>query len=225
MYLARVRALSGDITEARANATRATAELESLGEEVGRGVAVGSQAAEVEALAGNWQQAERLLRVALASVREHPTQRSWEAYFLARLGEAALAQGDAAAAAALVREARAATVGDTETEIWWRRVAARAHAVTGRQREALRLARQAMRLADGTDDLLAQAGARLDLAEVLVHADREAEAAVLVEEGVARLDRKGATLPAANARARFADLLERQGEGGAAIAAPRGSGS
>lgn len=219
MQLARVQALSGDLADARANATRASVELEALGEEIGRGAAVGAQAAAVEALAGDWEQAERLLRFALASVREHPTQRVWEAYFLARLGETALERGDVPAAAALVEEARAAVVGDTETEILWRRVAARAYVITGRHRAALRLGREAVRLADGTDDLLTQAGARLDFAEVLVHADREAEASVLVEEALARFDRKGATLPAANALGRFKALLA-QGGRGAAIAAP-----
>ena len=85
--------------------------------------------------------------------------------------------------------------------------------------KALRLGRQAVRLADGTDDLLAQAGARLDLAEVLVHAGRTAEAALLVEEALVVLDRKGATLPASNARERFADLLAERIE---PAAAPRG---
>ena len=69
------------------------------------------------------------------------------------------------------------------------------------------------------DDLLAQGGARLDLAEALVHAGRTADAAVLVEEALVVLDRKGATLPASNARERFADLLAERVE---RAAAPRG---
>ena len=70
--------------------------------------------------------------------------------------------------------------------------------------------------ADATDDLLAQGGTRLDLAEALVHAGRTGDATVLVEEALARFDRKGATLPASNARERFVDLLAERVERGAA---------
>ena len=217
MQLAYLEALAGDVESARSSAARASDELEALGEELGRGVVIGSQRAAIEALAGDWVRARELLELALASVRAHPSQRAWEAYFLARLAEAAIESTDVADAVSLAAAARPLVVaGDADTEAWWRRVACRALAATGDRRKALRLGREAVALADATDDLLAQGGARLDLAEALVHVGRTADAARLVEEALVVLDRKGATLPASNARERFADLLAERVERAAA---------
>ena len=118
----------------------------------------------------------------------------------------------------LVEQARAlSTSDDALTLIWWRRVAGRAYALTGHPRKARRFAREAVTIADETDDLFEQGEARLDLAEVLLRTNGWPEAAAVAREGIALLERKGALLPAANARTRFADLLD---AGGAEESAP-----
>jgi hypothetical protein len=84
----------------------------------------------------------------------------------------------------------------------------------------VRLGREALAIADETDDVLLRSGARLDLAEVQLGAGRMPEARTLARDALDILDRKGAALPAARARERFADLLADEEERGAAVAAP-----
>jgi len=98
-------------------------------------------------------------------------------------------------------------------------VSARALSATDQPRKALRLGREALSIADTTEDVLLRSGARLDLAEVQLRAGRKPEALSLVCEGLALLDRKGAALPAEHARSRFAELLAEEEDGGAAFAA------
>ena len=144
----------------------------------------------------------------LEYARRRVGERAWTAYFLARNAEVALARGDSDGAAALAYEARAlSTQDDRQTLIGWRRTAGRACALTGHPRKARRFAREAVTIADATDDLVERGEARLDLAEVLLRTGGRAEAAVAAREGVELLERKGALLPAANARTRFAELL------------------
>jgi DNA-binding SARP family transcriptional activator/tetratricopeptide (TPR) repeat protein len=219
--LAVLRALAADVVRAREAAAAARSELEELGEELGLGTGFTLHAGSVEAFWGDWRRAQAVFERGLEYTRDRPAQRAWHAYFLARLGEAALGLGDDDAAAVLAEEARGLTVaGDVETEIWWRRVAARALSTAGHPRKALRLGREAVAAADDTDDLLMQGEARLDLAEVLLRAGDRPKAAAVVREGLERIDRKGASLPAANGRSRFADLLAQAEGGGAATATP-----
>ena len=96
---------------------------------------------------------------------------------------------------------------------------ARALSTTDQPRKALRLGREALSIADTTEDVLLRSGARLDLAEVQLRAERRPEALSLVREGLELLDRKGAALPAEHARSRFAELLAEEEDGGAAFAA------
>ena len=100
---------------------------------------------------------------------------------------------------------------------------ARASSATDQPRKALRLGREALSIADTTEDVLLRSGARLDLAEVQLRAGRKPEALSLVREGLELLDRKGAALPAEHARSRFAELLAEADDGGAALCrrAPR----
>ena len=84
----------------------------------------------------------------------------------------------------------------------------------------MRLGREAVSIADTTDDVFLRSGARLDLAEVQLRAGRTSEALSLVREALELLDRKEAVLPAARARERFAELLAGVEGEGAASAAP-----
>jgi hypothetical protein len=132
-----------------------------------------------------------------------------------------LERADVQVAARLAEQARAVAVAsDVETSVWWRRVAARAVSATGHSRKAVRLGREALAIADETDDVLLRSGARLDLAEAQLGAGRAADAVTLVRDALQALDRKGALLPAAQARLRFAHLLAAEDDGGAAVAAP-----
>ena len=135
----------------RTRRARATSSRRS-GRRLGRGVAVGSQCAAVEALAGDWVQAHASCSSSrLASVRAHPSQRVWEAYFLARLGEAALESGDVACRTVPrrrgARRRRRRRRGDGDRGGG----ASRARALRGRRAtgaKALRLGREAVALAD-----------------------------------------------------------------------------
>jgi DNA-binding SARP family transcriptional activator len=220
VYLAILRTLSGDIEAGRAEAAVACSELDAVGEELGLHTTAMRWLGSLEAFALDWPRAREIFERGVVYVRDRPEQVSWHAYHLARLAEAALGVSNVDEAADLAAQARALTVaGDVETEIWWRRVAARALSITGHPRKATRLGREAVTLADGGDSLLDQGESRLDLAEVLLRTGQTAAAAAVAREGLALLDRKGAVLPASNGRARFAHLLDAAG-GGAATAAP-----
>jgi tetratricopeptide (TPR) repeat protein len=188
---------------------------------VGLGTSAAALLGETEAIAGDWPRMREVFEQGLDYTRVRPQHRDYHGYFLARLGENALERGDAHAAASLAGEARGlATPADADTNIWWRRVAARALAATGQARKALRLGREAVSIADTTEDVLLRSGARLDLAEIRLSAGRESEALALVREAIELLDRKGAVLPAGRARERFAELLAGVERGGATTAAP-----
>jgi DNA-binding SARP family transcriptional activator len=220
LHLAFLRALAADLEGAREEAAAARSELHDLGEEVGLGTTALLFAGSIEALAGNWPGAQQVFELGLKHTGNRPSQRDLHAYFLARLGEVALGRADPEAAADLAHEARSIAVGgDVETEIWWRRVAARALAATAHPRKAVRLGREAVDMADRIDDLLMQGEARLDLTDVLLAAGARRQAAALLCDGLRLLDRKGAVLPVTNARSRFSDLLAEEG-GGATTTAP-----
>ncbi len=221
IHLAVLRTLSGDLDGAREAASAARSELEELGEELGLGTSALALLGTAAALSADWVSTQEIFEQGLEYTRVRPDLAEWHGYFLARLGEVALARADPETAAGLAERARIIGVdGDVETDVWWRRVAARASSATGHPRKALRAGREAVAIADGTDDVLLRSGARLDLAEVQLRAGRRTEALTLVREALELLDRKGALLPAAHARERFADLLAEPEGGGAAIAAP-----
>ena len=221
LYLSVLRALGGDSVGAEDASIAARSELRDLGEDVGLGTSAAQMFGEAEAIAGAWERAREVFQQGLDYTHDRPQHRDYHAYFLARLGETELETADTHAAATFAEEARGLAIpGDTDTEIWWRRVAARAFSAIGQPRKALRLGREALAIADSTEEVLLRSGARLDLAEVQLRAGRRADAVSLVLEGLELLDRKGAVLPAEHARARFAELLAEEEAGGAAIAAP-----
>jgi tetratricopeptide (TPR) repeat protein len=220
-WLALLRALRGDLHAARESAALARLELHALGEEIPLGTSEAAVFGSIEAFAGDWTAATEIFESALAFASERPFWRAWRAYFLARLGEAALGQGNPQRAVQLAEEARRlVSPDDALTLTWCRRVAGRALAATGRTRTGLRFAREAVAFTDGSDDLLARGCARLDLAEVLLSAGKGAEAARAACAGIDVLDAKGAVLPAANGRSQFAALLAEWDVGGAASAPP-----
>ena len=221
VYLGALRALGGDTVAARETVAAARSELEDLDEHVGLGTSALALMGDIESFMGDWVRMQEVFEHGVAYAQDRPEHQEWHAYFLARLGEARLEQGDPRTAADLAGQARTIAVAtDVETNIWWRRVAARAFAVTGHSRNAIRVGREAVALADDTDEVLLRAGARIDLAEVRLNERRRAEALALVREGLELLDRKGAVVLAARARERFAELLSAGEAGGEVGAAP-----
>jgi len=83
----------------------------------------------------------------------------------------------------------------------WRSVRAKILAGRGEATEAERLARESVALADRTDAPNLRARVRMDLAEVLLHSKRRAEAAAELDEAVRLFEEKGNTAAAGRARA------------------------
>ena len=118
-------------------------------------------------------------------------------------------------------EAEALSSGDDLiTEICWRRVLGQACARRGHPRKASRLIREAVEIADSSDDILEQGEARIDVADVLTRIGKLDAARDAARVGLGLLERKGAILPVANARRRLAKLGTELGAGGAETAAP-----
>jgi predicted ATPase/class 3 adenylate cyclase len=98
----------------------------------------------------------------------------------------------------------AASPDDFISQILWRSARAKVLASRGCIADAEPFACEAVRLAEQTDLLNAQADALLDLAEVLVRAERPGEALTHVEEAMRRYERKGNRV----SRQRAVDLAE-----------------
>src|SRR5262249_14873406 len=86
---------------------------------------------------------------------------------------------------------------DVLTEMLWRQTRATVLAHRGDRTPALRLARQAVALAEQADDLNAHGDALLDLGEVLALSGRRDEAAARLEQARALYERKGNLVMAA----------------------------
>ena len=214
-------ALGGDLAGVRDAALRGRAELANLGEEAGLRTSAAALLGSAEAVTGDWRSARDTFESSLAYTRENSGNRAWTAYFSARLGEVALQDGNDKAAFARAEEAEALSSGDDLiTEICWRRVLGRACARRGHSRKASRLIREAVEIADSSDDLLEQGEARIDVAEVLTRIGKLDDARDAARVGLGLLERKGASLPVANARRRLAKLGTELGAGGAETAAP-----
>ena len=88
----------------------------------------------------------------------------------------------------------------------WRPVVAKVHARRGDQQEAERLAREAVAIAETTDDISGQGDVYADLAEVLELGGKHNEAIAALEHALARYQRKGNVVSAASTRERLAAL-------------------
>jgi tetratricopeptide (TPR) repeat protein len=109
-----------------------------------------------------------------------------------------------------IERSRAATQEyDMESQVGWRKPKALLLGHRGDHPGAETVAREAVQLADETDDPTAQADARLVLAHVLALAGRRDEAATPLGKAIELYEAKGNVLGAAYARARL-DALEEQ---------------
>jgi len=187
-----LEALGGRIGDARRMIASARHMVEDLGlahalleTEVFAGI--------IEMLGGRHADAARHLRRAH---EEYTTRRvpADAAHAAALLARAVLSQGDADAAERLTNDAEQHGGDDLRTAITWRSVRAECAARRGAADEALRLATEAVAIADTTDALLDQAHARVSLSAVLRAAGRQQEASAHAEAAVQLFERKGASV-------------------------------
>ncbi len=176
-----LRAMNGEFDEARQLYRRGRSMLNELGQGV-LAAATGMEVARVEMLAGNWAEAERVLRADLGFLHAQG-----ETYFSSTMS-AFLAQvlmnlerHDEAVAFTEAAESSAAS-DDIETQVLWRSVRAPILAAQGDAERALSLALTAVDMALATDGLSCKAGAHMALATVYRHAGMTPEAKSAVGE-------------------------------------------
>jgi class 3 adenylate cyclase/tetratricopeptide (TPR) repeat protein len=110
--------------------------------------------------------------------------------------------------------ARAAELGaeeDAVTQMLWRQARARVLVRRGKYEEAIRLAREALDVAETTEDLNSTAEAYADLGEVLTLAGRPQEAADTLEQALVRFETKENLVMAGRTRERLATLRAKVG--------------
>jgi tetratricopeptide (TPR) repeat protein len=207
MHKAETLALLGRFDEARALVASVRAELADRGGGLRLAMAFGSSAY-VEFLAGDFA-------AGVAFGEE-------ECRLYEELGERSFQSTTAGVLAKVLSEldrldeadewaGRAAELGasdDVATQIFWREGRAKVLARRGDYDEADRLAREAVALADETDDLTTRGDAYTELAEVLHLADRTQEAAHTFQEALELFERKGNVAMADRVRERIAALQE-----------------
>lgn len=131
----------------------------------------------------------------------------------AELGEVLWLLGRHEEARQFVEESEATALpDDVAVQIAWRTVKAQMLAVQGAAAEALRLGREAVRLAAQSDMIETHAGALIGLAEVLRRAGRLTDAVPLVEEARRLYERKGSSVLDQRAQAALAVLAAGGGE-------------
>jgi class 3 adenylate cyclase/tetratricopeptide (TPR) repeat protein len=188
--LATLRAMHGEIDEARNSWAQARAIYDELGHAYRR-AARSLVPATVEMLANNPAAAEGELRWGydkLAAMGEMGMRSTLAAY----LAEALYAQGRLDEAEEF-SEISALTAGsdDVVTQVVWRCTRAKTYAQRERIPEAARLAREAMTLAEPTDFPDLKAGAQVALSVVLMAEGRADDALPLVGRAQQILERKG----------------------------------
>ena len=162
-------------------------------------------AADIEFLAGNFPEAEFLLRESCRTL-EASGEQARLATQAAQLGEAIQAQGLHAEALRWSEIAEGCAVrDDTGAQFSWRALRAKALAHQGAFSEAQRMAQEAVALAATTDSVNQHAQVLLGLADVLRLAGRAEQGTRAVEDALRLLDEKG-NLPAGRqARTRLAE--------------------
>ena len=104
------------------------------------------------------------------------------------------------------RASKQASPEDIASQVMGRTVTAKLLAVKGVHDQAEQTAREAVALAEKTDDLFTLGQAHMALAEVLLLAERREEAIEALEAAAETSDRKGNIVTAEKARAQLAEL-------------------
>jgi tetratricopeptide (TPR) repeat protein len=154
----------------------------------------------VEMLAGDPVAAERELASGYGTLDEIGESANFPD-LAAKLADALYAQGRDERALELSDISRRATApDDLSAGVQWRAVQAKLLARKGDLAQAEALGREAAALAGETDFLVLRADALMDLAEVLRFAEREAEAAPIVQQALELYEEKGNVVGAQRAR-------------------------
>ena len=192
-------AMQGKFEEARELLARDKEILRDLGLTVTLAVA-GEPAAIVELLADQPENAERELREGYEMLAELGEKSSFST-FAALRAKAFYMQGKYDDALEMTEHSeRAAAADDVSTHVQWRGTRAKILARRGRLKRAEQIAREAVRLAEGTDFLSLHGDVLIDLAEILRIDRRPAEAAAAVANAATLYEAKGNVVSAARAR-------------------------
>jgi class 3 adenylate cyclase len=179
-------AMLNRLDEARPLASEAALQLrERAGDQIGEWIL-----AEIAIIVGDHAEAVSHLRT-LGAWLEANDQRALLSTYAPQLGRELCALGRHDEAASLAAKGR--ELGDPQdavTQMLWRQVQALVNAHRGEHREAERLAREAVTIADGTNGLNFQGDTRQDLAEVLAATSRTREAAAVLQEAIERYEQK-----------------------------------
>ena len=208
MYRALALGMLGRFGEGRAMLAETRAELAERGGGIRLAVTTGIESVDFELLAGDPAAAAELGSegIRLFEDLEDKSFLSTAAGSLARALFALDRLDEADAWAGQAAELGASE--DAFTQMIWRQVRAKVLARRGEPAEAERLAREAVAICDETDQLDAQGDVYADLAEVLVLAGREEEAAASLEQALASYERKGNIVKATRTRDRLGTLRE-----------------
>jgi class 3 adenylate cyclase/tetratricopeptide (TPR) repeat protein len=197
--LAGLHAMSGRFDDARPLLAQGRAISDELGFRVwvaGFSLAAG----DIEMLAGDPVAAERELRRGYEAL-EAMGERGLLATVAAELARAVSAQRRHEEAEHLTQVSEElARPLDVAAQVSWRTVRATCIAAAGKLAEAEALARDALQAAEQTDDLNRQARVLVDLADIVRHAGRDAEAISLEERALDLYERKGNVVSAGKVR-------------------------
>ena len=163
----------------------------------------------IEMLAGDPAAAERHLGRGY-SASEEAGETGNLSFVAALLAEAVDAQGRHAEAERYTRiSEETAARDDYGAQILWRTVRAKAFARHASVVEGERLAREAVTLAEGTDDINSRGDAAMALADVIRLAERSDDAIPEVQEALSLYEQKGNVVSAGKARALLGELRMR----------------
>jgi class 3 adenylate cyclase/tetratricopeptide (TPR) repeat protein len=200
------RALRGDFEESRRLWGETIRVLEERGSGINVAMGKGLFGGWLEDVAGDSAAAERCQREAYETLEELG-ESGFRSTIAGELAHSIYAQGRYDDAERFAQSSKdAAASDDVASQVLWRSVKAMVLARRGEFAEAERLARDALRVVDGTEWLVFRAKARTCLAEVLRLAGKPPEAAAVLREAVDLYERKGAVVLAERTRALLTDL-------------------
>jgi ATP/maltotriose-dependent transcriptional regulator MalT len=207
--MAQLRAMNGDLEQARALVRQGRSLLRELGQGV-IAASTGLDLARVELLAGDLIRAEQEVRADY----EFLAQKN-ETYFLATIASllARIVRNqdrDEEALVLLMAAEDAAGGDDYDAQALWRSVRAPIVARAGDLDGAEALARAALELAGRTEAPILQADTRSELAAVLSIAKRTDEALALISDAIALYSSKGDVVSATRRKAWAAQLREQR---------------
>ncbi len=206
VFLAGLEAMAGRFESARELASRARTIYEELDwtDKIWANHAV--IAAEIELLAGDYAEAERLLGESCKRLEAWGEQARL-ATQAAQLGEVTYRQGRFEEALRWAQVAgRHAASDDASAQFSWRALRAKTAARDGAFDEAEALAQQAVAIAAATDAVTQHAHVLLDSAEVLRLEGRGDDAAGAIEDAIRLLDAKGNLAASRRARSLLVEL-------------------